>query len=86
MSDALEEWNALREQLSALVAHIEKTEGSNRLYAFADGVLATMRAYERVIHAEGKTSIRVQAALKALTLSTAKSRIQAFLGDGSSVR
>ncbi len=81
MSDSEAAWEALATQLEALVSHIRGTDGPNRLYAFADGFLATARAYHRVILAEGKTSIRVDAALKALTLSTPKSKIQSFLED-----
>lgn len=81
MAEPDKEWDALATQLEALVKHIRATDGKNRLYAFADGFLAAARAYHRVILAEGKTSIRVEAALRALTLSTPKSKIQSFLED-----
>lgn len=75
-----ESWDLLRDHLVALEGHIRASEpGPKRLYGFADGFLKMVRAYQAVVIAEGKTSIRVQAVVKALELKTPKSAILNFL-------
>lgn len=83
MSDATppDPWNAVRAELEALIQILARPHEPRRLYAFADHVVTFVRAYHAALKAEGKTSIRIQAAEKALSLSTAKSAIQAFLGE-----
>ncbi|MEO1174112.1 MAG: hypothetical protein AAFX94_19000 [Myxococcota bacterium] len=74
-------WDDLAARLKQLATLIENEPNpTQRLYRFADGFLGMVKSYQQVILAEGKTSIRVEAALRALTLSTAKSKIEAFLG------
>lgn len=83
MSDDSREqaWRRLQERLRGLAEHIDTArDGRERLYRFADGFLALVNEYHAVIVEEGKTSLRVEAALLALSLKTPKSRLLSFLG------
>ncbi|MEM6531628.1 MAG: hypothetical protein AAF654_03345 [Myxococcota bacterium] len=74
-------WDDLATRLKQLAELIEgEPDSKQRLYRFADGFLGLLKSYHQVILAEGKTSIRVEAALLSLDLRTAKSRLEAFLG------
>lgn len=73
-------WDKLADALKELLALIEQEpDPTQRLYKFADRFLALAKSYHAVVLAEGKTSIRLRAAVLALTLSTPKSRIESFL-------
>ncbi|MBC7794600.1 MAG: hypothetical protein H7Z43_12925 [Clostridia bacterium] len=83
MSDsaAVDHWAAVSAELTTLQEILTHPKEPRRLYAFADHVVALIRAYHTALKAEGKTSIRIQAAERALDLKTDKSAIQAFLGE-----
>ncbi len=83
MTDDVREqaWRRVQDRLRALAEHIDTArDNRERLYRFADGFLALARDYHAVIVAEGKTSLRVEAALQALNLKTPKSQLLSFLG------
>ena len=72
-------WSAVDAELVVLREILQRPAEPRRLYAFADHIVALIRAYHVALKAEGKTSIRVTAAEKALDLKTPKSAVTAFL-------
>lgn len=79
MSDTVDPWEPVAHELDAMRSILERPRDARRLYAFADHVVRFVKAYHAALRAEGKTSIRVQAAEKALDLTTPKSALQAFV-------
>lgn len=74
-------WNVLGEELLALVRQLETEDGKPvNMIKFAEGYQSLARAYVRAIESEGRTSMRAQAVIKALDLSTPKSALLTFLG------
>jgi hypothetical protein len=77
MSDAA--WTNVRKELEGLTALLATPASAQRLYEFADRFVRLARAYNAAVLAEGKTSLRLKAALKALDLATKKSELERFV-------
>lgn len=73
-------WHEVMEHLLSMVRMLETGEGRPaNLMKFAEAQGALAKAYLTAIVSEGRTSMRAEAAVKALDLRTAKSKLLAFL-------
>ena len=78
-------WHAVMEHLLLMVRMLETGEGRpTNLLKFAEAQGALAKAYLAAIANEGRTSMRAEAAVKALDLRTAKSKLLAFLDRADS--
>ena len=75
------EWQRVSEQLLCMLRMLEANDNRPlNLMKFAESYAALARMYMGAIASEGRTSMRAEAAAKALDLRTAKSELLAFLG------
>jgi hypothetical protein len=75
------EWQRVSEQLLGMLRMLESNDNRPlNLLKFAETYAALARVYRAAIESEGRSSMRAEAAAKALDLRTAKSELLAFLG------
>ncbi len=74
-------WSSVRLRLERLTATVDSGQaGHVDLMRFADDYAALSREYLVALRLQGKSSMRVESAVKALDLKTPKSALERFLG------
>lgn len=77
-SDKTSAWHIVIENLQLLIASLENGAPQN-IYDFAARYHHLAHAYHAAIQAEGRSSMRMDAVLKALDLTTKKSELVNFI-------
>lgn len=73
-------WQTVAEQLLGLLRLLETPGRPANIMKFAEGFAALARAYLAAVSEEGRTSMRMEAVVKALDLKTGKTQLLTFLG------